>query len=719
MNESSPATVFSTIAIRPVLLVAAAVVLCVLSAGLAAKAPKVTLEEFRNYAFPEDLTVARRAGRIAWSVDDHGRRNVWVASAPAYQARQLTAYSQDDGQEISALSLSEDGAQLVYVRGGDHGSNWDGGLPANPTSAAAGEKVEIWSIPFSGGAPLHIAEGDSPCLSPDGRRIAFLKDGAVWVAPTDGATEAKRLFTTRGRPSSLAWSPDGQRLAFVAEREVHSLVGIYSDERSSIQWVAPAMARDTAPRWSPDGKRIAFVRLRAKGGAPRPALQFQPEPWSIWIADAVTGRAAMRWSSGAGLRDSYDDDFLFEWARGERIVFESYQDGWPHLYSLPAAGGDPLPLTPGEFTVEHPALSADRNNITFDANNGTERDDIDRRHVFRVSVDHPDMQALTSGSGLEWTPVPGEDGQVIFISATAQRPPVLATVPLRGGPMKSFARELVPASYPSSQLVTPRRVTFQAEDGGTVHGQLFEPVSGSGKHPAVVYIHGGPQRQMFVGFHPMAYYSNDYVLNQYLASRGFAVLSVNYRLGIGYGHDFQYPPNAGPRGGSEYRDVRAAAHYLQTVATVDPQRIGVYGGSYGGYLTAMGLAHDSGSFKAGVDIHGVHDWTADYDMSSLLPRKRYEMVPDAERALAVAWEASPVSAIATWKSPVLFIHGDDDRNVKFEQTVDLLRRLEDAGAHPESLVLPDDTHSILLYANELRMNAAIAEFLERQLGDVH
>jgi dipeptidyl aminopeptidase/acylaminoacyl peptidase len=219
---------------------------------------------------------------------------------------------------------------------------------------------------------------------------------------------------------------------------------------------------------------------------------------------------------------------------------------------------------------------------------------------------------------------------------------------------------------------------------------------------------------MLLGWHYSDYYTNAYALNQYLASRGYVVLSVNFRLGIGYGHDFHRPPNAGAQGAAEYQDVKAGGEYLQRLAQVDAKRIGIYGGSYGGFLTALALARDSQLFAAGVDIHGVHNWTA--ERAAPLLENRYEKPPDVQRALDVAWQSSPVSSIETWKSPVLLIHGDDDRNVRFSQTTDLVRRLEKAGVAYEELVIPDDTHHFMRHTNLVKVNAAVVAFFDRVFG---
>jgi dipeptidyl aminopeptidase/acylaminoacyl peptidase len=343
--------------------------------------------------------------------------------------------------------------------------------------------------------------------------------------------------------------------------------------------------------------------------------------------------------------------------------------------------------------------------------------------VVRVPVDRAAPEVMTPGTGLEWSPVVTGDGQwVAYLGATAQRPPLPAVRRAAGGSPRALAEERVPAEFPASALVTPRAVSYRSEDGVLVHAQLFERAGGATKKPAVVYVHGGPPRQMLLGWHHSDYYANAYALNQYLASRGFVVLSVNYRLGIGFGYEFHRPLRAGARGASEHLDVKAAGLYLRTLPQVDPSRIGIYGGSYGGFLTALALGRNSDIFAAGVDVHGVHDFTAEasgaggaFTAALALGASKFEP-SDREEALAVAWRSSPVSSVASWTSPVLLIHGDDDRNVRFTETVDLARRLQARGVPHEELVIVDDTHHFLLHANQVRVNRAIAEFLERQLA---
>ena len=704
----------------------ALVIIAALAAASPASAQRASggafsLEQVRAYPYPAELVASATGARLAWTLNEQGRRNIYVAQGPEFAPRRLTSYMTDDGQELTSVSLSADGRYVVYVRGGDHGSNWDDHVPVNVTMSPVAPKVQIFSVPFDGGEPKVLGDGEDPVLSPAGDRVAFVKNGQIWTVPIDGSAQAKQLFTARGTNRDPHWSPDGGRLAFVSSRGDHAFVGVYANNTMPILWLEPGFTRDRSPRWSPDGKSIAFVRGPGAGGAPDSILIRRHSPWEIWTADATTGRGRRVWKAPETLRGSVPTTHggtNLHWAAASRIVFLSYQDGWPHLYSIPATGGEALLLTPGDYMAEHIRLSPDGRWLVFSANAGRDPNDLHRRHVVRVPVDRAQPEVLTPGGGVEWTPVVTGDGaHVAFIGATAQEPPVPAVMPLRGGPRRQLGRNLVPADFPAAALVTPTAVTWKASDGVTVYGQLFERTGGGGarKKPAVVYVHGGPPRQMLLGWHYSDYYSNAYALNQYFASRGFVVLSVNYRLGIGYGHDFHQPPNAGARGASEYLDVKAGAEYLRTLPQVDGARIGIYGGSYGGFLTAMALARNSDLFAAGVDIHGVHDWTTER-ARGLMNRERYEEAPDMTKALEIAWQSSPVSSMATWRSPVLVIHADDDRNVRFSQSTDLVRRLAERGVPHETLVIPEDTHHFMRYANVLAVDSATTAFLEKHLG---
>jgi dipeptidyl aminopeptidase/acylaminoacyl peptidase len=683
--------------------------------GTSQAAPPPRLEAYLSYPFIDDLVPAQSGSAVAWVLTQKGVRNVWIAEAPDFQPRQLTQGTADDGQQLVDLSFSPDAKVLAWSRGGAEHNSWANDAPApDPTSSPQQPHAEIWTS-LSGGAPKKVAEdGDEPAISVKGR-LAYLKDGQVWTADPVGKTAPARLFYDRGKDGDLQWSPDGSKLTFVSHRGDHSFIGVYLGPDHPLVWLSPSTAFDDDPAWSPDSQRIAFSRRDGKLDILASPLVEKPAPFSLWIGSAIGGDAKTVWRSPNTLNGSYPQvpgGIFLSWGAGEKLVFRAEMDGWPHLYAVPASGGiEPALLTPGEFMVEHVSMTPDRQTLFYSANAGAESGDIDRRHLFSVSIDHGAPRALTPGTGLEWTPEPIGGNRIVYISSTATSP--MHVVMAEADGRKSSDLETNAAPYAPGRFVAPKPVTMTSADGLVIHGQLFTPPDATGKRPALIFVHGGPPRQMLLGWSYMDYYTHAYAMNQYLASRGFVVLSVNYRLGIGYGRAFQHPAKGGAAGNAEYQDVLAGAKFLQALPSVDPTRIGIWGGSYGGLLTAQALARNSDIFKAGVDFHGVHDWSF-YPGFAKRPQ-RYEQ-GDTEIALKSAFDSSPESAIKGWTSPVLLIDGDDDRNVPFSQTVDLARRLSAQGTPFEELILPNEIHGFLRYDSWLLADTAADRFLESKLS---
>jgi dipeptidyl aminopeptidase/acylaminoacyl peptidase len=690
-----------------------------------------SIEQVTGAPFSSDLVAARQGQRVAWVADRRGERNVWVADGPGFVPREVTHYRGDEGQPIASLRLSPDGWTVVYARGTEVGP---GGEAANPTGRAEAPHQQVWAVDVEAGAAGKAEPrllGDLSCtsegcedvqISPDGRQVVWPARHHLWLAPIAGGAAPRSLHGLAGDSGEPQWSPDGRRIAFRLDRHDHSFIVVYELASAELRYLAPSVDRDLLPRWSLDGRHIAFLRLPARMEK-QPLLPEEPRPWSLWLGDPATGEAHRLWQSAPGREGSlpfFAADALL-YGADDRIVFASEQDagGRNHLYSIAATGGGAARLlTPGDFDVEDVALAADGASVLYSANeHAADPADEDRRHLFRVAIGGAaPPRALSSGRGIEWSPRETGDGKVVVCLGSGATAPTQPYRLAAGGGRQPIAASLVPADFPAGELVEPQQVIFKSGDGTTLHGQLFLPrqgaAGGARPLPALVYSHGGPVRQMLLGFHYLYYYNYAYAMNQYLASRGYVVLSVNYRLGIMYGRAFREPPHAGWRGAAEYGDVLAAAHYLQTLPQVDPHRIGLWGGSYGGYLTALGLARNSDLFAAGVDFHGVHDW------SLFLPRWEEASpaaAPDAREAYKLAFESSPVAAVDSWRSPVLLIHGDDDRNVPFGQTRDLVARLRARQVPFEELVLPDEIHDLLLWKSWVRGYQAAADFFDRQL----
>jgi dipeptidyl-peptidase-4 len=638
--------------------------------------------------------------------------------------------------------------------------------------AARTDGSAAWKL-GEGTSPTLSPDGRFVLFAEDGQIYRLRVARLPAVSAVDKAE--KPLINAWGANSNPRWSPDGTRVAFVSNRVDHGFIGVYAPGTRAVTFMSPSVDHDTSPAWSPDGKRVAFIRRpgtpfaqqahegsggignppgpayipgrgqttagqRARGaasavrggprgqGGPRgeggqpsgrgrgqggrggPGTSSgeadQPQipglttaafkggyTLSFWVADAATGEAHEFWHNTPGDR-GFDTVTSIQWAGNDRVVFSAEPEEWIRYYSVSVAEpAAPVMLTPGDGMVENVGLSSDGKSLFYTTNAG----DIDRRHVWRVPTAGGEPTQLTKGETIETYPAALASGNTVAVlSADARRPQSVGLVPARGGEARIIF-PILSKDFPIGDEVVPQAVITKAEDGLEIHNQLFLPkdLAPGERRPAMVFVHGGPIRQMLLGYHYMHFYHIAYAVNQWLASQGYVVMSVNYRSGIGYGKSFRLAPNTGGRGNAEYQDVVAGARYLQSRSEVDPKRVGIWGLSYGGLLTSQALARNSDIFVAGVDLAGVHLYGSSLDPES------------------VSYQSSAISAIDKWKSPVLLVHGDDDRNVAFSQTTGLVQLLRAHDVYYELIVNPDDTHETLLHKRWLDTFGRMEDFLKR------
>jgi dipeptidyl aminopeptidase/acylaminoacyl peptidase len=376
------------------------------------------------------------------------------------------------------------------------------------------------------------------------------------------------------------------------------------------------------------------------------------------------------------------------WTPDGQLVFPWEKNNWMQLYAVHPKTKQVKHLSPGEGQVEWVQTSYTKKELLVTHNIGN----IDRRQVSLLNLSTLEMRLLSNPESISWAPVALEKGWACFESNWNQPGwPILHL----SGSSKLLAEALFPKEFPKT-FSKPEALTIQAKDGFKSSAQLFLPPNydPKKKYPAVIFLHGGSRRQMLLGYNYGIYYSHTYGAQQYFASQGYIALTLNYRSGIGYGMDFREEKNFGAGGASEVQDVLAAADYLASRSDVDASRIAPWGGSYGGYLTAHALTQAPEKFHVGVDIHGVHNWNKDIPVFApwYAPEKFPEMAD-------LAFRSSPMSHVQNWKDPVLLIHGDDDRNVLFSESVELAEVLRKQGVYVEQLVFPDEVHAFLLHQN--------------------
>ncbi len=663
-----------------------------------------------------DYRVAKLRNRIAWIDYHNGQYELFVQDIPAGERMQVLTSEGDEGQPLRIIEMSLSGRFLLLTRG-----NFSDDAPCpNPRQYVQPPSGQMQVVDLEQQKiAISLGEITTATLSPKDHAVVWTNKGTVY---SQGFEEEKPriLFSVRGQVTSLNWAPDGRHIAFICQRKERTLLGLFSVGSARIQWVSPGFDRDATPCWSPDSRHLAFLRFQGPAmDVARRLFSHHADNFAIMLADFDNGTVLNIWETGheehAGLSLQYGDRPLC-WLNDNSLLFSHDNSGWDHIYLFELSSLQGYAITEGSWLVQDYSASSDGRFLAYSHNRSG-------RHHYTLDV--LDMQKKTLldlplDTGRQyWRPTLNHNNNyLIFMSGNISTPCNLSYVDLTS----KIINSLTPSDNYSTSMAhlftPPVREIIKSSDARLFHAQIFKP-SGRGPHPAIINVHGGPWLQSLPGFHPMLGMSFQYAFCQLLTQCGYLVMDINYRGGSGYGKQFRQAEERGWDGARDYLDVQSAGHWLARQAEVDRSHIGIIGASWGGYLSAMALAQDSSLFRAGVVINGYHSFPRELRRphwgSSLFNCRAGEIATEGIARAKIAEESSPWGWLDHWMSPVLLIHGDDDRKVSFEESQHLAHALRSHSVDVESLALPGEGHDFLLHDTWLQIGRKVLDFLKKHL----
>ena len=650
-----------------------------------------TIQKLLEIAHPGPPVWSPQGNRIAFVRELDGAVDLWWTTEERDKPVSVTSEAgSDDPGVVSGFAWTASGAELLYVLRGN---------------------LYRYDV-VAGSVEAMITDGSLsgvPALTADGRQIALVRDGQPWVGSFP-VLEGTVLVDNEGSFRELVWSPDGRFLV-----ALHSVTATIVEDTMVLMGDKVEFARhETTPAdlvvidvgsggvtWLERGDAyageaafssrgiLAWQEIAHNAKQRRILLASPPD----WLPRVVVDEYDESWWTLTYLRTG-----PFWSPDTERFVFLSERDGWTHAYLLDASdpGAEALPLTAGEFEVEEPAWSPDGRVLLVAANRGslTERG----LHLLEVPVTEgelPKLEPISQLRGTSTLPSWRPDGEVIaFLHADPQNPLDLWVQEPRPHDAEQLT-DTWPDTAAEDELIAPQAVRFSSADGELVPAQVFLPRDYDdlvGPIPVVVWVHGGGIRQNRYGWHPNRVYALFYGFHQYLLQRGFVIVTVDYRGSIGYGRDFRQGQYL-DLGGRDLDDVLASIRYLERVDDVDIGRVGVWGISYGGYLTMQALVQAPTAFDAGVNIAGVIDWM-DWaiDPGGLWIDGRME---SPENHPELYRQRSPIHFVDQLARPLLILHGTVDKLVPVLQTFRLIDALVRAGKPFEVMLYPGEQHAFL------------------------
>ncbi|HWW13270.1 MAG TPA: S9 family peptidase [Candidatus Dormibacteraeota bacterium] len=625
-----------------------------------------------------------------------------IASKPNAQVepRGLTIEKLYMTRQVGRPTWSPDGKSVAFV------SNMSG-------------RNNLWLVPAEGGWPVQLTVSDqrqtAPAWSPDGKWIAYQSDydgDEQWdiflVSPKTG--KVVNLTSTREiAESDPTWSPDGRYLAYLVKPKISAAheIDIYDTVMREVKHLTTNTPQDKGnsnPIWSKDGKFIVYTQEQAKG-----------TDSNIFIADVATTKSTLLTPHEGEQRFFANDINPFPLARDIEyiLITSNAENGYDNVGLLGfGVKGEPNGiltaagvkwLTHDKWEIRGGEFSPDGKHITFTANvDGNE--DI---YLHDLATNKSTMLPIAKGVN---NPAGGhsaftKDGsRLLYYHNGPTAPGDLWVYTLATGTSHQVTHSLV-AGVRSEDMVEPYLVHYPSRDGKwTISAFLYVPfnMARNGQNAAIVYIHGGPTSQTMNSF-------NRFV--QYAANQGYMVLAPNYRGSTGYGKEFQQA-NLFDMGGGDLQDVLAGVDWIKQTGHLDPKKIAVMGGSYGGYLSMMSVTKAPEVWAAGVPIVPFVNWFTEIENEDpVLQQSDLATMGDVVKNKALYEDRSPINFIDQIKAPLLLLAGGHDPRCPKSETQQVVDAIKKRGGTVDYKIYENEGHGFARVENQIDAYKRVADFL--------
>jgi dipeptidyl aminopeptidase/acylaminoacyl peptidase len=645
----------------------------------------ITIDRIADIKYPSEQQWSPDGKTVAFLWDAAGKQDLFMVKQGGSPVA-LTDFPVDPDLLVSDIGHFEWASpeEIIFAKGG-----------------------QLWTVKISSPKPMPLAgfQGvTSFSLSGDKQQIAFVQQGDVWVESLSAKTRRRLTHMPEGLyPSRPSFSPDGRYVAFDAAH--HESVpeplpynGNLMKVFRSLSWddrigVVSVFSYAAEPMWIPvSARNYGSTEMQWAAGPSIVHVEYSPDHKNMEIKiTALSGETRTLWkdfdpawvSPADGAEDVTSPD-------GKWLAFISDRSGWPHLYVIPtdaASESQAKQISKGNFGDGYAAWSSDSQRIAFaHSADGNQME----RFISIATVSTGHVEPIVTARGVNRNPSFSSDGSMLIYERSAVEHPLeVYSVAAKAGATPTRLTNSLPPDLLPQDLTAPVAVHYPSRaDKKPVPATLMvnKNLDRSQKHPAIIWIHGSGADQNYLGWHP-GFYRMYYSISQYFAQQGYVVLTPDYRGSSGYSRDWATGVSR-DLGGGETQDVNAGADYLKTLPYVDPDRIGIWGLSYGGFMTLQSILTDPKLFRCAIDVAGVGDWETWTTGGMILGRLGETPVTDP----GLYDRSAPVKHLDKLATPLLILQGTNDANVPFWESLKIIDTLEKLGKPFDMAIYPGEIH---------------------------